>query len=47
MTGVQLDLIPDIDMYLFVEKGMRQGRGVAYCVFLTLLKGTVNPTINR
>ena len=25
MTGVKLDLISDIDMHLFIEKGMRGG----------------------
>ena len=25
MTGVELELISDIDLYLFVEKGMRGG----------------------
>ena len=25
MTGIKLDLISDIDMYLFTEKGMRGG----------------------
>ena len=25
MTGVQSELIPDIEMYFFVEKGMRVG----------------------
>ena len=25
MTGIKLDLISDIDMHLFIEKGMRGG----------------------
>ena len=25
MTGIELDLISDVDMHLFVEKGMRGG----------------------
>ena len=25
MTGVKLEKIPDIDMYLFIEKGLRSG----------------------
>ena len=25
MTGVDLELISDIDMYLFIKKGMREG----------------------
>ena len=25
MTGIEFDLILDIDMYLFIEKGMRGG----------------------
>ena len=30
MAGIQLELISDIDMYLFVEKGMRGG--ISYIV---------------
>ena len=29
MTGINLDLITDIDMQLFIEKGMRGG--ISYC----------------
>ena len=25
MTGLKLEKIPDIDMYLFIEKGLRRG----------------------
>ena len=25
MTGIKLELISDVDMYLFIEKGMRGG----------------------
>ena len=25
MTGIKLDLVSDIDMHLFIEKGMRGG----------------------
>ena len=39
MTGVKSELISYIDMYLFVEKGMRWG-------ILTLLKDIVKPIIN-
>ena len=39
MTGVELELISNINMYLFVEKGMRG-------VFLISLKDTVKPIIN-
>ena len=39
MTGVELELISDVDVYLFVEKGMGG-------VFFTLLKYTAKPIIN-
>ena len=39
MTGLELDLIHDIDMHLFVEKGMRGG--ISY-----ILKDIVKQIIN-
>ena len=39
MTGIELKLISDIDMYLFIEKGIVE-------VFLTLLKDIVKQIIN-
>ena len=39
MTGVELEKILDIDMYLFIEKGLRGG-------FLTLLRDTVKQITN-
>ena len=39
MTGIELEVITDIDMHLFIEKGMRRG-------ILTLLKNIVKQIIN-
>ena len=38
MTGIELEVISDIDMHLFIEKGRE--------VFLTLLKDIVKQIIN-
>ena len=43
MTGIELKLISDIDMHLFVEKGKT---GVRQEVFLTLLKDMIKQIIN-
>ena len=40
MTGTELDLISDIHMHLFIEKGMRG------MVFIILLKDIAKKTIN-
>ena len=39
MTGIELELILDIDKHLFIKKGMRGG-------FFTLLKDVVKQIIN-
>ena len=39
MTGIELELISDIDIYLFVEKGMREG--ISY-IAKRLLKQIIN-----
>ena len=39
MTGIELELISDIDMYLFVEKGMREG--ISY-ITKRLIKQIIN-----
>ena len=43
MTGIELKLISDIDMHLFVEKGKT---GVRQEVFLRLLKVMIKQIIN-
>ena len=40
MTGIELELISDINIHLFIEKGMRRG------IFFTLLKDLVKQIIN-
>ena len=43
MTGIELKLISDIDMHLFVEKGKT---GIRQEVFLRLLKVMIKQIIN-